>query len=145
MQGVAWLLPMLDRTEHQWAVEGLAIDPPIAEPTTAASLPAGRQAASQRNGSLLLVKTDGLAEQQTGDHPAQEHQMAFVADRAMLTQEVSSAWSGAWKSTRDWFGVRTPTSHGSLPTQWIETHSGARAYGRVSVSQVQPIGRKGKA
>jgi len=88
MQGVAWLLPMLDRTEHQRAVEGLTIDPPIAEPTTAASLPAGRQAASQRNGSLLLVKTNGLAEQQTGDHPAQEHQMAFVADRAVLTHEA---------------------------------------------------------
>jgi hypothetical protein len=39
-----------------------------------------------KRGSLPLVKTDCLAEQQTGDHPAQEHQMAFVADRAVLTQ-----------------------------------------------------------
>ena len=48
----------------------------------------GRQAASQRNGPLPLVKTDGLAEQQTGDHPAEQHQMALVADKAVLTQKA---------------------------------------------------------
>lgn len=52
------------------------------------SLPAGWQAAVQRNGSLPLVKTDGLAEQQPGDHPAQQHQVTFVADGAVLTQEA---------------------------------------------------------
>jgi hypothetical protein len=31
--------------------------------------------------------------------------------------------------------VTTPTSHGSLPTQWLETHSGTGASGVVSVSQ----------
>ena len=88
MQGVAWRLPLLDRPEHQRAIERLNIDAAIAEPTPAAPLPAGRQAAVQRNGSLPLVKTDGLAEQQASDHPTEQHQMAFVADRAVLTQEA---------------------------------------------------------
>ena len=66
--------------EHQRAVEALGIDPPIAEPTPAAPLPAGWQATVQRDGSLPLVKTDGLAEEQPGDHPAQQHQVTFVAD-----------------------------------------------------------------
>jgi len=88
MQGVAWLLPLPHRPEHQRAIKSFGIDPPIAEPTAAAPLPAGRQAAVHRDGSLPLVKTDGLAEQQAGDHPAEQHQMAFVADRAVLTQEA---------------------------------------------------------
>jgi hypothetical protein len=75
------------------------------EPTTAAPLPAGRRATVQRNGSLPLVKTDGLgsaplsyttcwgapdglAEQQRGDHPAQQHQVTFVAIRTVLTEEA---------------------------------------------------------
>ena len=36
---------------------------------------------------------------------------------------------------RDWFGVRTPSAHGSLPPQCAEAHSGAMALGLVSVSQ----------
>ncbi|MCP9860871.1 DUF3721 domain-containing protein, partial [Cyanobium sp. Cruz-8D1] len=43
----------------------------------------------------------------------------------------------AWESTRDWLGVATPTSHGSMPTQWLETHCAAMALGLVSVSQAQ--------
>ena len=35
------------------------------------------------------VKTDGLAEQEASDHPAEQHEMALVADRAVLTQEAS--------------------------------------------------------
>ena len=54
-----------------------------------AALPASWQAAVQRNGSLPLVKTDGLAEQKARDHPAEQRQVAFVANRAMLTQEAS--------------------------------------------------------
>ena len=88
MQGLVWLLPLLHRPEHQRAVEALGIDPPIAEPTPAAPLPAGWQATVQRDGSLPLVKTDGLAEEQPGDHPAQQHQVTFVADGAVLTQEA---------------------------------------------------------
>jgi len=41
----------------------LGIDLPVAELTAAAPLPAGRQAASQRNRSCSLVKIDGMAEQ----------------------------------------------------------------------------------
>ena len=33
VQGLAWVLPLLHRPEHQRAVEALGIDPPIAEPT----------------------------------------------------------------------------------------------------------------
>ena len=42
----------------------------------------------QRDGSLPLLKTDGLAEQHSGDHPAEQHQMALVANRAVLTQKA---------------------------------------------------------
>ncbi len=35
-----------------------------------------------------MVKTDGLAEQQPGDHPAQQRLVAFIADGAVLTQEA---------------------------------------------------------
>jgi len=52
-----------------------------------------------------------------------------------VTSAISSACSRAWESTRDWFGVGTPSSHGSMPTQWTETHSVARGLGLVSVSQ----------
>jgi hypothetical protein len=48
---------------------------------------------------------------------------------------VSSQWSRARESTRDWIGVGTPTSHGSLPTQSAETRSVARGLAVVSVSQ----------
>jgi hypothetical protein len=42
----------------------------------------------QRQTGLPVVKTDGLAQQQPGHHPAQEHQMALIANRAVLTQEA---------------------------------------------------------
>jgi hypothetical protein len=35
---------------------------------------------------------------------------------------------------RDLFGVATPTSHGSPPNQWLETHAGATAFGAASAS-----------
>ena len=34
-----------------------------------------------------MVQANGLAEQQPGDHPAQEHQMTLIGDRAVLTEE----------------------------------------------------------
>ncbi|MFZ0409675.1 MAG: hypothetical protein WAM11_16430, partial [Cyanobium sp.] len=43
-----------------------------------------------------------------------------------------------WGTTGAWFGVTTPTSHGSLPTQWSETRSVAWLFGLVSVSQAAP-------
>lgn len=52
------------------------------------SLPAVRQDAVQRNGSLPLVNINGLAEQQARDLPAEQHQMVLVADRPVLTQET---------------------------------------------------------
>ena len=85
---MTWPLPLLHRPEHQRAVESLGINAPVAEPTAAAPLPAGRQATVQRDRTLPLVKTDGLTEQQTGDHPAEQHQVTFVADRAVLTEEA---------------------------------------------------------
>jgi len=88
MQGVALILPLLQCPEHQRTVERLGVDAAVGEPTPAAPLPAGRQATVQRNGSLPLAKTDGLAEQQTGDHSAQGDQMALVANRAVLTEEA---------------------------------------------------------
>ncbi len=48
-QGLAWLLPLLNRPERQRAVEALGINPPIAQPPPAASLPAGRKATVQRD------------------------------------------------------------------------------------------------
>jgi hypothetical protein len=50
--------------------------------------PASRQAKAQRDTTLPLVKADGLSEQQSVDHPAQQHQVAFVADGAVLTQKA---------------------------------------------------------
>ena len=87
MQGLAWLLPMLNRPEHQRAIDRIHVDAPIAQPTPAPPLPAGSQAAVERDGALPLVKANGLTEQQSGDHPAQQHQMAFVSDRTVLTEE----------------------------------------------------------
>jgi hypothetical protein len=88
MQSLARLLPLLDRPDHQRAIKALGIDPPAAETTAAAPLPAGRQAMVQQNRSLPLVKKDGQAEQLAGHHPTEQHQMAFVADRGVLTQKA---------------------------------------------------------
>ena len=48
---------------------------------------------------------------------------------------MSSQWSRARESTRDWIGVGTPTSHGSLPTHSGETCSVATGLADVSVSK----------
>ena len=88
MQGVAWLLPGLNRPQKQRAVKRLRVDPPIAEPTPTAALPAGGQAMVQRQDPLPVAKTDGLAEQQPADHPAQQHQMTLVTGRAVLTEKA---------------------------------------------------------
>jgi hypothetical protein len=65
----------------------LNINPGIRQPTPAAPLPAGGQATAQGDGSLPLVQRDRLAEKQSGDHPAQQHQMTLVAGRAVLTEK----------------------------------------------------------
>ena len=52
---------------------------------------------------------------------------------------MSSQWSRARESTRDWFGVGTPTSHGSLPTQSAETRSVAGGLAVVSVRSVAAV------
>ena len=88
MQGLAWLLPVLDRPEHQRAVERCRIDPLVGEPTPAAALPPGGQAMDHRELGLPVVETDGLAQQQPGDHPARQRQMALVADGAVLTEKA---------------------------------------------------------
>ncbi len=89
IQGLAWLLPLLQCPEQQRAVEALEIDRPVAEPSPEATLPTGRKATVQRDGSLPLVRTHGLAEEQVGNHPAEQHQMTLVTGKAVLTQEAS--------------------------------------------------------
>jgi hypothetical protein len=34
------------------------------------------------------IETDGLAQQQPGHHPGEEHQMALIADGAVLTEKA---------------------------------------------------------
>jgi hypothetical protein len=41
MQGLAWLLPLLNCPEHQRAVEPVGTDPTVGEPTAATALLAG--------------------------------------------------------------------------------------------------------
>jgi len=41
----------------------------------------------RRQAGLLVVETDGLAQQQSGHHPAQEQQMTLVSGRAVLTEK----------------------------------------------------------
>ena len=62
MQGLAWLLPVLQGPEHQGTIERLHIDAGIAQPALAASLPTGRQAMAQRQNGLPAVETDYLAQ-----------------------------------------------------------------------------------
>jgi hypothetical protein len=81
-------LQLLHRPEHQQAVEAFGVDPAIVEPMAAASLPARGQAMDHRELGLLVVETDGLAGQQHRDHPAQQNQIALVADRAVSTKEA---------------------------------------------------------
>ena len=42
----------------------------------------------QRQSPLPVPETDGLAEQQPRDHPAQQNQVALVTGRAVLTEKV---------------------------------------------------------
>lgn len=89
MQGLAWLLPVLDRPEHQRDIERLPIDAGIAQPTLAASLPNDRQAMDQRQHGHPAVKADRLTQQQPGHHLSQQHHMTLVAERAVLRQEAN--------------------------------------------------------
>lgn len=121
--------------KHQRAVDGYGISAPVGEPTKAAPLPA-RQAAVQRDGLITLVKTVALAEQRTGDHPAQHNHVALVLDRSVLVQKAGE------HSMEPDVGIHeglvwceNPGSHGSLPTQRAETHCGVRSLALVSVSQ----------
>jgi hypothetical protein len=43
---------------------------------------------AQRQHGLPAIETDCLAEQQSGDHPGEQHQMALIQKRAVLTQEA---------------------------------------------------------
>ena len=88
MQGLVWVLPALDRPADQRAVKALGINAAVGQPALTTSLPAGRQATPQRQTGLPVVKTDRLAQQQPGHHPAQEHQMPLVAGRAVLTEKA---------------------------------------------------------
>ena len=89
MQGVAWLLPVLDRPENQWAIQRLNVDAAVGQPALTAALPARGQAVPQRQTSLPAVKTDGLAQRQPSHHPGKQHQMTLVADGAVLTQKAN--------------------------------------------------------
>ena len=89
MQGVAWVLPVLNRPEHERAIQRFHINAAVGQPAPAAPLPAGSQAMGQRQTRLPAIETDRLAQQQPDHHPAEEHQMAPIADGAVLTQEAN--------------------------------------------------------
>ena len=78
MQGLAWRLRLLHRPEHQRAIKALRIKPPVGERVVAAALPAGRHAASQQNRTVPLFKTECLAQQRAGHHPAKQQQMTLA-------------------------------------------------------------------
>ncbi len=88
MQGVAWLLPDLNRPEHQWAVESFHVGAFIAEPAPAAALPAASKAMTKRQSPLPMAKTHGLAEQQASHHPVQMRQVPLVTSVALLTEQA---------------------------------------------------------
>jgi len=88
MQGMAWLLPVLDRPQHQGAIERLNVDAAVAQPALSASLSVGGQAVAQRQHAVPALETEALAEQQPGDHPAQQHQVPLSHSMAVLTQEA---------------------------------------------------------
>ena len=79
---------MLDRPDDQWAVEGLHVNAAVGQPALTAPLPTGRQATGHGQPGFPVVETDRLAQQQPGHHPGEEHQMALIADGAVLTQEA---------------------------------------------------------
>jgi hypothetical protein len=62
--------------------------------------------------------------------------MAVIAEAAVLTQEAEQLSMESGQETHwDLVGFAAPRSHGSLPTQWPETHPAARILRLVSVSQ----------
>ena len=79
---------MLDRPEHKRGIQRFHIDAAAGHPALTAALPAGGQAMGQRQTRLPTDETDRLVQQQHGHHPGEEHQMALVTDRAVLTQEA---------------------------------------------------------
>jgi hypothetical protein len=88
MQGLAWVLPALNRSDDQGAVEALGIDSAIRKPALTTPLPAGSQAMPQRQPGFPVVGIDGLTQQQARDHPAHHAQVeALVAGRAVLTEK----------------------------------------------------------
>ena len=88
MQGLAWLLPVLQGPEDQRTVERLDVDAGIAQPALTTPLPTGCQAVPQRQHALPAVETDRLAQQQTSHHLCQEHQMTLIKKRTVLTQQA---------------------------------------------------------
>jgi hypothetical protein len=107
MQGAAWVLPVLNRPENQRAIEGFHVNAAVGEPAPAATLPAGCQAMGQRQTRLQAIETDGFAQQQPGDHPGEEHQMALVTDRTVLTQkagELTVEPGSGFHEGLDWCG-----------------------------------------
>jgi hypothetical protein len=136
MQAVALVLPVLNCPEHERAIERFHINAAVGQPALTAPLPAGRQAMGQRQTRLPAIETDRLAQQQPDHHPAEEHQMAPIADGAVLTQEANQLSMQLGTGCHGtWFGLTAPRSHGYLPTQSAETHSAASCLADVSVSQ----------
>jgi hypothetical protein len=108
---------MLDRPQRQGSIERLNVDAAVAQPALSAPLPAGSQAVAHRQHGVPAVETDGLAEQQPGDHPAQQHQVSLVGELAVLTQEADQLTMEPGLGIHGglvWF--RSPT----LP--WLPTH-----------------------
>ena len=117
MQAAAWVLPVLDGPDDQWAVEGFHIDPPVGEPALTAPLPARGKAMRQRKPGFPAIETDRLAQQQSGHHPGEENQMTLVTDRTVLTQEADQLSMDAGRGCHgdlDWF--RSPT------LSWLPAH-----------------------
>ena len=70
-----------------------------------------------RQPGLPVIETGGLDQQEPGHHPGQEHQMALVMGRAVLTEEADQLSMDAGKGCvgdLDWFQSST------LP--WLPAH-----------------------
>jgi hypothetical protein len=118
MLGLVWLLPVLVRPQQQGGIEGLNVDAAVAQLALSASLPAGGQAVAQMQQGVPAIETDGLAEQQPDDYPAQQHQMTLIHPLALWTQEAHQLTMEPGQGIHvglDWF--RSPT----LP--WLPAHS----------------------
>jgi len=88
MQAVVWLLPVLERPEHQGAIQRLNVDATVGQPALTAALPAGSEAMGQRQTRLPAVETDGFAQQQPDHHPGQQDQVTPVGNGAVLTEKA---------------------------------------------------------